>query len=122
MFVQKRSQMTQLNPEWFKSREIEPAWIRLGPNGQVVHDGCRVKDWQFRLGINTTRDWTDCGFQRKLTLDGEKLIYENQLRIRDQVGDAVVGQQIDIRISCTYDLTTQLRETYQVAQEYELHS
>ena len=70
-----------------------------------------------QLDISTRLNWEKCGFIQKLTSDGQRLIYENQLRTWDRIGDAYVGQQIDIRISCTYNLTLQLKETYHVAQE-----
>ena len=63
-------------------------------------DGCKqAKNWSFQLDIRTRENWEKCGFVQKLTNDGQRLIYENQLRTWDKVGDAYIGQQIDIRIS-----------------------
>ena len=53
-----------------------------------------------------------------IKVTNDKLIFENHIRAgQEKIGSAVVGEQIQIRISCSYNLTIQLKETYKISQE-----
>ena len=56
--------------------------------------------------------------EHNFKVTNDKLIFENHIRAgQEKIGSAVVGEQIQIRISCSYNLTIQLKETYKISQE-----
>merc|ERR1719285_584392 len=78
----------KLNPDWFTTKNIPLERIKLGSyENQIMPDTCRVRDdWSLQLDISTRLNWEKCGFIQKLTSDGQRLIYENQLRTWDRIG------------------------------------
>ena len=78
-------------------------------------DSIQMQSPQHRSNIGSK---SQHGPKKHFQVTNDKLIFENHIRAgQEKIGSAVVGEQIQIRISCSYNLTIQLKETYKISQE-----